>query len=239
MYRTADTRYWNFEVVLDELRLTTCELDNLLVEKCSGIAIGHVESHNGRVRIINLNNVQVDRLHSDHGNVWIHGLSALARSSIVDAVPLSNININALTVKQGEVQLANARHLTVGDLQVEDSPTETGCTLVNVQETTVGSLVSRFAQQYGIRIINCQSLIIVSALIETNKPNFTSVSIGGGNASSLSENITLVSAVYQGVSDQPDVQIQQGEYAPRQVSARLFYGKTLQSATKQKHYQLK
>ena len=113
---TADTRYWNFEVVLDELRLTTCELDNLLVEKCSGIAIGHVESHNGRVRIINLNNVQVDRLHSDHGNVWIHGLSALARSLIVDAVPLSNININALTVKQGEVQLANARHLTVGDL---------------------------------------------------------------------------------------------------------------------------
>ena len=236
---STDTRYWNFEVSLDELRLVSCELDNLLIEKCSGVAIGHVESHDGRIRMINLNNVRVDRLHNSRGHVWIHGLSALARSSAINPVPPSNISINTLTVKQGEIQLANARHLTVGDLRVEDGLTETGCTLVNVREATVGSLVSRFAQQCGVRIINCQSLIILSALIETNKPDFTSVAIEGGNASSVSENITLVSVVYQGISDQPDVQIQQGKYAPRQVSARLLYGKTSQSSAKQKHYKLK
>lgn len=233
-----EATYWDFGVSLDELSVQDCELDNLLIEKCSGITIDRVESNNGRVRIINVNNIQIGILRSQRGDVLVHGLTALARSLKFTPIPSSNITIETLTVRKGEVQLANAKRIRVGDLRVDDSQSEIGCVFVNVQEGTVSSLVSQLAQKKGLQITNCQSLIIISVLIASEQNDFTSLEIGGGNSSSVSKNISIVSAVYQGASNRPDISIQQGRYAPRQLSVRLVYGSTPEKAMKQRHYRL-
>ncbi len=232
----GDELFWNFDVVLDEVSVRACEHDNLLIEKCNGVDIKSAESYDGRIRLINANDIRVGSLRSQRGNVVVHGLTTFARQMKISPAPASKFIIGALMAQEGSVQLANMTQLTFDYLYADCRQADTGCTLTNVQEATIHSLVSRFAQRSGLRIINCQGLIVVSALIESDQKTFTSLEVGGGNASSVSRNISLTNVVYKGASGRPDIRIQGGPHAPRQLSIHLAYGRPGTNALQRKRY---
>lgn len=231
----VDALFWDFEVLLDNIILEGCSHDNLLVEKCSGITLGGVRSSHGRIRLINLNNLTVDALHQQQGAVGIHGLSALTSGASPSD---SHLQLRRVVVIQGSIQLENASAVEAQELIVYSDADNSGITLVNIRQATIGSLVSVMARQVGVRIVNCQQLTVGNARIDGTGRKFVPLEVGGGTATSVTQDIDFKQIIYHNPKGTSRPRFQQGPHAPRQVSIRLEHRRQLHQTTAPLHYQL-
>lgn len=215
--------FWDFQVSLNNVVVKDCIHDNLLVEKCSGVKISNVDSHGNRVRMINLNNLQVSNLKSNKGSVIIHGLNRITEHLKLPHTPESYIYLDGIMAYEGNIQIENASRINCGYLYSYQSSSNAGFMLNNIKDVQIDAAVSRHAKAKGIRVVNCQQLTIASVYIESSKRKFTSIEIGGGNAASRSENISIISGVYKNSVGKHDIELQTGQYAPKNISIHLAY----------------
>lgn len=218
-----ETRFWDFDVSLNNIQVINSKHDNLLIEKCSGIVCNNITSYGKRSRIINLNNFSLTNFISRNGSVIIHGLSALAQKSGLSTMPESSISIDSLSVYGGNIQIENAKGVDAGYIYCYKSSNDNGIVLHNLQQTQFRTLISKLAESRGILISNCQHMSVVSAFIESERKEFTSIEIGGGNQSSRSDDISIITAAYKNESNQNDVVLQKGEVGPKNISINLSY----------------
>ena len=233
----ANGLFWNFDVTLSNVITHDCAHDNLLVEKCSGVQLSGIHSSQGRVRLINLNNLTVNQLRQRHGNVIVHGLSALGRqqSSFNQA---SNLTLDSITVYHGSLQVENAEQVRGGHWAVYQSERETSISLVNLQEVRVDELTVVMTPRYGIRVIKCQGVTVKRADVTSEAKKCIPIEVGGGNAFIRTEDVTFEQVIYKNGEGKPKVLFQQGPYAPQRVSIQMEYQGDQRSRVRQQHFQL-
>lgn len=229
--------FWNFQINLNNVVVKDCIHDNILIEKCSGVEINNIDSYGNRIRMIHLNNLQVNNLRNKKGSVIVHGLNSLAKNLKLNPIPDSNLILDGILVYEGNIQIENANKLSCGYLYSYKSTSDAGCVMNNNKDVRIDSLVSRHAKSKGIHVINCQQLSIASTFIESSEKKFTSIEIGGGNLSSRSEYISIISGVYKNNEGKHDVVLQNGQYTPKNVSIHLAYS-TRKKSDHWKHYLL-
>ncbi len=231
----SDHLFWDFDVTVSNALIKDCEHDNLLVEKCGGVNLLNINSQGHRIRLIALNQLTVSNLQNRNGSVLIHGTrkkKEQAKSGSADTIILDGI-----LVFGGNLQIENATQVDASHLHAYDSPNDVGIVLANISNMQIDSVISRNAQRKGIQVINCQHLSIASVFIEATQNRFTSVEIGGGSASSKSEDISIISGIYKNSEGRSDVSIQSGKFAPEGVSIRMSYN-TLKKNKTWKNYLL-
>lgn len=232
-----DLIFWEFQVSLNNITVKNCEHDNILIEKCAGVSCSNIESYGNRTRMINLNDLKVYNLRSYQSSIIIHGISKIAEKLSLEELPSSNIILDGIHAHEGNIQIENAKEVNSGYLYSYKSPNESGFVFNNLKEVEIDAVVSRFAQAKGISILNCQQISITSAFIEAAKSKFISLEIGGGRKNSISENISIITSTYKNESNSDDIEIQAGQFAPKNVSIHLSYN-TNKKSKEWKHYLL-
>ena len=232
---TTDNLFWNFDVTVSNAFIKNCNHDNLLVEKCSGINLFNINSQGYRIRLIQLSKLTVRNLQNSNGSVVIHG----TRKRKGQTKPLNEdtIALDGIIVFQGNLQIENATQIDGGHLHTYDSPNHVGIVLANINNMQVDSLISKNAQRSGIQLTNCQHLSIASVFIEADRKRFTSLEIGGGDASSISEDISIISGIYKNIEGRSDILLQTGEYALNDVFIQMSFN-TLMKNKVWKNYRL-
>ncbi|MEM6843534.1 MAG: glycosyl hydrolase family 28-related protein [Bacteroidota bacterium] len=227
----SEKLFWDFDVTIRNVLVRDCQHDNVLVEKCSGIQLFNIHSEGRRIRLINLNNVVVNNLQNNGGSIVIHGTQKLKKKHSDDIV------LDGVLVFGGNLQIENAAQVDCTHLHAYNTATDTGIVLANIRNMQIDSLVSKNARRRGIQIVNCQQLSVASVFIEASKNRFTSLEIGGGDAASKSEDISIISGIYKNDAGRADISLQTGAFAPKNVSIQMSYN-TLKKNKVWKNYRL-
>lgn len=227
----SDDIFWNFDVTISNLSVSDCIHDNVLVERCGGVTLANVTGKGRRMRLIQLSSINVSNLRNEGGSVVVHGTGRKADSTT------SRISLDGILVYGGNLQIENAENVACGYLHTYDSPQKIGVVLSNVRNAQIDAVLSRNAQRKGLLIANCQQLSIASVFIESGQRRYTSIEIGGGNATSRSEDVSVISGVYKNDEGKADIVLQSGQYAPQNISIHLAYN-TLRKNKPWKHYLL-
>ncbi|MEQ9443839.1 MAG: glycosyl hydrolase family 28-related protein [Cyclobacteriaceae bacterium] len=233
--RLSDDIFWNFDVSISNVIIKDCIHDNILIEKCGGVSLSNVTSEGQRVRMIQLSKLTVANLQNRGGSVIVHGVGKPKDNG---GTPQEDkLALDGILVYGGNLQIENISHAMCGYLHAYDSPNNAGVVLANIRNMQIDSVLSKNAKRMGIQIINCQQLSIASVFIESASSRYTSIEIGGGSATSKSEDISVISGVYKNDGGKPDIILQSGEFAPQNISIHLAYN-TLKKNKSWKHYLL-